>query len=413
MRIYRVGGAVRDELLGLPVSDRDYVVVGGTPEALIARGFKPVGRDFPVFLHPDTHEEYALARTERKDGHGYCGFAFYTAPDVTLEDDLRRRDLTINAMARDENGALIDPFNGQRDLQDRILRHVGPAFVEDPVRILRLARFAARFGDFSIAPETSALMRNIVDQGEVDHLVPERVWQEISRRLMESRPDRMILVLHECGALARLMPEVAALFGVPERPDYHPEGDSGEHLLLVLAVTARMQLPLPARFGAMVHDLGKGLTPQEEWPRHRGHDQRGEAPVKTLCERLRIPPDLQRTGQMVAREHIQIHRLAMSAEPERSETMTALMERCDALRRPERFEAALLACEADLRGRLGLAERSYPQGAIWRRAMAAFRGVDAGAIAHACTEKAQIPKRLHVARVEAVRQALANENPEA
>ncbi|MDR2678035.1 MAG: multifunctional CCA addition/repair protein [Zoogloeaceae bacterium] len=407
MKIYRVGGAVRDALLGRPASDCDYVVVGARPKELLALGFLPVGKDFPVFLHPETHAEYALARTERKHGHGYHGFVFHTAPNVTLEEDLARRDLTINAMAEDRNGRLIDPFGGRGDLQNKVLRHVSDAFAEDPVRILRLARFAARFGDFSVAPETLALARDMVRAGEVDHLVAERVWQEIARGLMEEHPERMFKVLRRCGALARLLPEVDQLFSVPERSDYHPEGNSGEHVLLVLAQAARMQLPLAARFGALTHDLGKGLTPHAEWPSHRGHDARGEVLVLALSERLKIPAELRETGRLAAREHIQIHRLAVRRNAEQAEAMTALLERCDVLRRPARFEALLLACESDHRGRLGWAEKPWPQGAIWRRAAAAVRNLNAGAIAHAAPTPADIPHHLHAARVAAVQAALA------
>jgi tRNA nucleotidyltransferase (CCA-adding enzyme) len=407
IRIYTVGGAVRDELLGRPHADRDYVVVGATPEIMRARGFKPVGRDFPVFLHPQTHEEYALARTERKVGQGYHGFTFHAAQEVTLEQDLARRDLTINAMAQDETGTLIDPFNGHADLKARLLRHVGPAFAEDPVRILRLARFAARFEDFSIAPETLALMRRMVQAGEMDHLVPERVWQEISRGLMEATPSRMIVALRECGALACLMPEMEILFQVPERTDYHPEGNSGAHLLLVLDAAAHMRLSLPTRFAAMAHDLGKGSTPREEWPRHRGHESRGEPILHALCERLRVPRECRELARLVTLEHTYIHCAGFEDNSIKPAAMTRLMERCDLQRRPERFEALLQACQADHQGRLGSLEKPYPQGDIWRQAAVAFRAVDGGAIARQCADSAKIPGRLHRARINAVKAALS------
>jgi tRNA nucleotidyltransferase (CCA-adding enzyme) len=406
MRIYSVGGAVRDKLLGRPNADQDYVVVGATPEIMRARGFKPVGRDFPVFLHPETHEEYALARTERKVGRGYHGFTFHAAAEVTLEEDLARRDLTINAMAQDEHGAIIDPFKGRADLDARVLRHVGPAFAEDPVRILRLARFAARFGDFSIAPETLDLTRKMVAAGEMDDLVPERVWQEMARGLMEAAPARMIVTLRECGALARLMPEVDRLFHVPERADYHPEGNTGAHLLLALEAAERLRLSLPARFAAMTHDLGKGATPEEEWPRHHGHEHRGEPLLLELCERLRVPQECRNLARLTMLEHTHIHCAGFHHGAISPTAMTRVMERCDLQRRPERFEEILQACEADHRGRLGCADKPYPQGDIWRQAAAAFRAVEGGVIARQCADTSQIPECLHKARVEAVKRAL-------
>ena len=291
MKVYVVGGAVRDELLNLPVQDRDWVVVGATPEEMLAAGFRPVGKDFPVFLHPRTQEEYALARTERKTAPGYAGFAFHAAPDVTLEEDLARRDLTINAMARGDDGVLVDPYGGQADLSARVFRHVGPAFVEDPVRILRLARFAARFTEFTVAPETMALMREMVGNGEVDALVPERVWQELSRGLMETQPSRMFDVLRECGALKRLLPELDRLWGVPQRAEYHPEIDTGVHVMMVVDTAARRDQELPVRFAALLHDLGKGTTPKDEWPRHIAHEARSVKLVDTVCARLKVPAD--------------------------------------------------------------------------------------------------------------------------
>lgn len=417
MRIYAVGGAIRDELLGRQVADRDYVVVGATPEMLLAQGFKPVGKDFPVFLHPETHEEYALARTERKSGKGYHGFTFYAAPDVRLEDDLARRDLTINALARGDDGVLVDPFNGRADLDAKVLRHVGAAFVEDPVRLLRLARFAARFGDFSVAPETLTLMRAMVANGEVDHLVPERVWQEISTGLMEAQPQRMLEVLRGCGALARLLPEVDALFDVPERTDFHPEGNTGAHLLLVLAAAARMNLALPARFAALTHDLGKALTPKENWPHHHGHTELGDAPLLRLCDRLKVPVDCRELARMAVREHGRVHAGNGGANALTPASMVKLLERCDVKRRPERFTELLSVCAADSRGRLGMETAPYPPRDIWLKAAAAFCAVDGGEIARAVidanADASQIPERLHAARITAVRAALAAFTPPA
>jgi tRNA nucleotidyltransferase (CCA-adding enzyme) len=398
MQVYCVGGAIRDELLGLPVKDRDWVVVGATPEQMLAEGFKPVGRDFPVFLHPQTREEYALARTERKTAPGYAGFVFHTAPDVTLADDLARRDLTINALARAADGTLVDPCGGQRDLAARVLRHVSPAFAEDPVRILRLARFAARFADFSVAPETLELMRRMVTNGEVDALVAERVWQELATGLMENRPARMIETLRECGALARLLPEVDRLWGVPQRADYHPEIDTGAHMVLVLDMAARLNLSLPARFAALTHDLGKGTTPADILPRHIGHEQRSATLLEPLCERLRVPADCRDVARLVARFHGDVGRVAEL----RPETKVKLLERCDALRRPARFGEVLGACEADYRGRQGSTEQEFTAAALWRQALAAVQAVDAGAIARACADPGQIATRVHEARVAAV-----------
>ncbi len=360
-QIYTVGGAVRDQLLGLPVSDRDWVVVGATPEQMLSRGFAPVGRDFPVFLHPVTHEEYALARTERKSGRGYHGFAVHSAPDVTLEQDLARRDLTINAMAAPEGFAgeaqVIDPYGGLADLRAGVLRHVTDAFREDPVRILRVARFAARFHDFRIAPETLELMRAMVQDGEVDHLVPERVWQELARGLMQAQPQRMFEVLRECGALAVLLPELDRLWGVPQRAEYHPEVDTGVHVMMVLRMAAQLDAPLPVRFACLVHDLGKGTTPADVLPRHIGHEQRGARLLARLCERLRVPGDCREMADVVAREHGNIHRsLELGAA-----ALLRLLVRCDALRKPARFAGVLLACECDARGRLGFEDSAYPQ----------------------------------------------------
>ncbi len=389
MDIYLVGGAVRDALLARDTDsaahfDRDWVVVGATPEAMAAQGFLPVGKDFPVFLHPQTREEYALARTERKTAPGYHGFHFHTDPGVTLEEDLARRDLTINAMAvvqaeaeQPTRATLIDPYGGQSDLQQRVLRHVTGAFAEDPVRILRLARFAARFPDFSVAPETQALMVQMVEDGEVDHLVPERVWQELSRGLMEQRPSRMFEVLRGCGALARLLPEVDRLWGVPQRADYHPEVDTGVHLMMVLDMSARLGASLPVRFACLCHDLGKGTTPADVLPRHIGHEERSARLLKGVCERWRVPRDCRELADVVAREHGHMHRCTDFSPT----ALLRLLERCDALRRPERFTEVLLACECDARGRLGFENSAYPPRDRLLRALAAASAVDPAPLA--------------------------------
>ena len=403
MKTHVVGGAVRDELLGLPVQDRDYVVVGATPEAMLARGFKPVGRDFPVFLHPVTHEEYALARTERKNGHGYAGFSFHASPEVTLEDDLARRDLTINALARADDGTLIDPFNGQADLAARIFRHVGPAFAEDPVRILRVARFAARFADFTVAPETLALMRRMVDEGEADHLVNERVWQELARGLMEATPSRMIVVLRDCGALKRLIPELDRLFGVPQRADYHPEIDTGIHVMMALDIAARKGFSLPVRFAVLLHDLGKGTTPQADLPRHPGHEARSVKLAETVCQRLRPSATCRDLALLVARYHGDIRR----GGELRPETIVRLFERTDAFRRPARFGELLQACACDFHGRLGWEDKPLPAPDFFPQALATVCAVDAGGIAKACTDPQKIPERIFQARVAALRQSLS------
>ncbi len=410
MQTYLVGGAVRDELLGRPNADRDYVVVGTTPEAMLAQGFRPVGKDFPVFLHPETHEEYALARTERKTGRGYHGFAFHAAPDVTLEEDLARRDLTINAMARAADGSLIDPFHGHADLQAKVLRHVGPAFAEDPVRILRLARFAARFNDFTVAPETLELMRGMVADGEVDHLVAERVWQELAKGLMEEKPSRMIEVLRDCGALARLLPEVDKLFGVPQRADYHPEIDTGIHTLMVIDQSARRGFALPVRFAALTHDLGKAETPADILPRHLGHEERSVRLTEALSSRLRVPNDCRDLALLMARYHGNVHRAADL----KASTLVTLFEKTDALRRPERFQQLLDTCLCDYTGRLGWENRAYDSPQRLLSALAAVQAVPAGEIATACADKGRIPERIHMARVLAVKQALnePGEQPE-
>ncbi|WP_332878014.1 multifunctional CCA addition/repair protein [Massilia sp. S19_KUP03_FR1] len=403
-KTYIVGGAVRDALLGLPIKDRDHVVVGATPEAMLAAGYKPVGKDFPVFLHPHTHEEYALARTERKTAPGYSGFAVHAAPDVTLEDDLVRRDLTINAIAQGDDGVLVDPYGGQKDIANRIFRHVSNAFTEDPVRILRLARFAARFADFDVAPETNILMRRMVDDGEVDALVAERVWQELARGLMEKRPSRMFAVLRDCGALVRILPELDALWGVPQPVAHHPEIDTGVHVMQVLDYAAACDYALPVRFAALMHDLGKGVTPAQEWPRHHGHEGLGVALVEAVCARLRVPTECRDLAVMTAREHGNLHRaLELNAT-----TVVTLFTRCDGFRKPERFGQMLLAAECDARGRVGgghdFRTKPYPQAAYLLAALAAARGVDAGAIAAQCGDnKQRIPDAVYQARVSAVK----------
>ncbi|MCA3219853.1 MAG: multifunctional CCA addition/repair protein [Burkholderiales bacterium] len=401
MKVYAVGGCVRDALLGRPVVDRDWVVVGATPQQMLDAGYTPVGRDFPVFLHPQTHQEYALARTERKTAPGYHGFAFHAAPDITLEDDLARRDLTINAMAKDADGTIIDPHGGRRDLAARILRHVSPAFAEDPVRILRLARFAARFADFSVAPETLALMRQMVAAGEVDALVPERVWQELARGLMEDAPARMLTVLRDCGALERLLPELDRLWGVPQRADYHPEVDTGMHMLLVIDMSARLRAALPARWAALLHDLGKGTTPAEVLPKHHLHEMRSVDLAQRVCDRLKVPTDCRDVALLAAREHGNIH---CSLEFDAA-ALLRLLERCDALRRPSLLDHVLDACEADYRGRTGLEDRSYPQRDRLRAALAAARGVDAGAVVARLggeTSGERIAQAVHAARISAI-----------
>jgi len=405
MEIYRVGGSVRDELLGLPVKDHDYVVVGSDPDEMVRLGYRPVGKDFPVFLHPESKEEYALARTERKTGRGYKGFTVFAAREVTLEQDLARRDLTINALARAQDGRLIDPFGGERDLRLGVLRHVSPAFAEDPVRILRVARFAARFA-FEIAPETLALMRTMVADGEVDHLVPERAWQEIARGLSEQRPSLMIEALRACGALARILPEVDALFGVPQPPQHHPEIDTGLHTLLVVDYAASRRFSLPVRFAALTHDLGKGTTPREEWPRHIAHEARSVDLIGTVCERLRLPNDCRDLAVIVARHHGQVHR----AEELRPATVVKLLEHTDALRRPERFEELLQACACDFHGRPGFESLSYAPAPLLRKALAAARGVDAAGIARAQSEPSKIAQAVHAARVLAVKAALGKDD---
>lgn len=407
MQIYMVGGAVRDRLMGHAVHDHDWVVVGATPEDMTLRGYVPVGRDFPVFLHPQTHEEYALARTERKSGRGYRGFVVLASPDVTLEEDLSRRDLTVNAMAAsiDWDGsaaAVIDPHGGQRDLRDKVLRHVTGAFREDPVRILRIARFAARFADYRVAPETMALMREMVADGEADHLVAERVWQELSRGLMEKQPSRMFGVLRECGALARLLPELDRLWGVPQRAEYHPEVDTGVHVMMVVDMAARLNAPLDVRFACLMHDLGKGTTPPDILPRHHAHEERGVDLANAVCDRWRVPNDLHELAVLVAREHGNIHR---SAELNAA-ALLRLFERCDALRKPQRFADALFACECDARGRLGFEDRAYPQRARLWSALQSVLTVKTGPIAGAAAKRGLKGEAIGAAVADARRDAL-------
>ncbi len=375
VKIYRVGGSVRDELLGRPAGDRDWVVVGATPEMLIASGYRPVGRDFPVFLHPETREEHALARTERKHGHGYRGFEFFASPEVTLEQDLERRDLTINAMARADDGSLIDPFGGEADLQARTLRHVSPAFAEDPLRVLRVARFAARF-DFVVAPETEALLRKLSASGELATLAPERVWRELAIGLMEAFPSRMIAVLRECGALAQLLPEVNALFGVPQKVRDHPEIDTGVHLVRALDYAANKMFQLPVRYGVLAHDLGKGSTPRRAWPDHGGHEMKSVRLAERMSARLKIPLDCRDAGRLVARWHGVVH----AAREQTPSALLDLMTAADALRRPERLDMLLEACECDA---LSLPGRGdiYPQAQFVRDALSTVKSVDAAAVA--------------------------------
>ena len=406
MRTYLVGGAIRDELLGLAAGDRDFVVVGGSAQAMLDAGFRQVGRDFPVFLHPDTGEEHALARTERKSGSGYTGFVVHASPEVTLEEDLARRDFTINAIARDEaTGAILDPFGGVRDIEQRVLRHVGPAFVEDPLRVLRAARFMARFVPlgFRIAPETLELMREMVEGGELAALTPERVWQELARALRSESPAAFLRTLRECGALAALLPEVDALYGVPQRAEYHPEVDTGVHIELVCDMAERLA---PGDdvigFAALVHDLGKALTPEAELPRHLMHEQRGIGPLRALCDRLKVPNEHRQLAEAACREHLNVHRLFELKDA----TVLKLLERCDAFRKPSRVAQLATVCEADKRGRAGLADEAYPQGPELQRLFAAACAVRAADIAQGLHGPA-VGEALRKARVRAITQARA------
>ncbi|MCJ7453417.1 MAG: multifunctional CCA addition/repair protein [Steroidobacteraceae bacterium] len=405
MKIFLVGGAVRDRLLGRQPHEHDYVVVGATPDEMIALGYRPVGKDFPVFLHPATGEQYALARTERKTGPGYYGFETRFSPDVTLEDDLGRRDLTINAMARDEDGTLVDPHGGRGDIEARMLRHVSAAFVEDPLRVLRVARFAARFAPlgFTVAPETMALMRSIVSSGELSALVPERVWVETERALGEDRPTVYFEVLRDCGALAALFPEIAALDGVPQPPKWHPEIDTGLHTMQALEVAASLSPDTTVRFAVLVHDLGKGLTPREQWPRHLGHEEAGAKLIEVACARLKVPNEHRDLAVLVARHHAKVHRAAEL----RPATVLELLEATDAFRRAERFDRLLLACEADARGRgPELRVAPYPQARLLRRARDAAASVRLDPAFVANSTGPVIAERVRANRVEAIREAL-------
>lgn len=401
MQIYLVGGAVRDKLLGIQPKDRDYVVVGATPQQMLDQGYRQVGKDFPVFLHPETNEEYALARTERKTAPGYHGFEFHASPDVTLEEDLRRRDLTINAMAEDADGNLIDPYGGADDLRDGKLRHVSEAFSEDPVRILRVARYAARFGQwgFRVAHGTNKLMKQMVENGEVDALVAERVWQELEQALGETTPVRFFEVLRGCGALGRILPELDRLYGVPQPKHHHPEEDTGVHTMMVLEQAAKLSNNTAVRFAALVHDLGKGTTPETEWPRHIAHEHRGLKEVKAVCERLRVPNEHRDLALMVTEHHGVYHR----AEELRPETMVKLLEKLDAYRRPDRLELFLLACEADSRGRTGFEEHEFVQPALIRKAYKATTGISAKAIVEQGFSGKAVGDELHRQRIEAIK----------
>lgn len=397
LQIYLVGGAIRDQLLNLPIKERDWVVVGATPQEMLDKGYRQVGKDFPVFLHPKTHDEYALARTERKTGPGYKGFTCYAAPDVTLEDDLLRRDLTINAMAQDKQGNLVDPFGGQADLQNRLLRHVSPAFAEDPVRILRVARFAARYArlGFKVAEETLQLMQKMVRAGEVNALVIERVWQEVQKALTESEPQRFFEVLRSCGALKILFPEIDQLFGVPAPPQWHPEVDTGIHTLMVLKKAAELSPEPMTRFAALVHDLGKGLTKPALWPKHHGHDEAGVTPIKTLCARYRVPRDYQELAILVSRYHTLCHKIFEL----RPVTVLTLLEQLDAFRRPPRFEQFLLACQADAQGRPGFEQAPYPQKQYLQEMYQATATITADAFIAQGLQGLAIKQAMHEARL--------------
>ena len=434
MKVYLVGGAVRDELLGISGADRDWVVVGATPQDLLNMGYQAVGKDFPVFLHPSSREEYALARTERKTAPGYKGFVVHASPEVTLEEDLARRDLTINAMALPEAYSAglaqahpefntphsksksaeefakvfaahgIDPFHGLQDLASKTLRHVTLAFREDPVRILRVARFAARFPDFQIAPETMQLMKDMVQAGEVEHLVPERVWQELAKGLMTAKPSRMFEVLKDCGALKVLLPEVHRLWGVPQRAEYHPEIDTGIHLMMVLDMSARLNASMPVRVACLMHDLGKGTTPKDEWPRHIAHEQRSVKLLQQVCERLRIPVECKELSEVVAREHGNIHR----SQELNASALMRLLERCDAIRKPERLPDILLACECDARGRKGFESDAYGPSTRLQEVLKAALSVTTASIAEQAQKQGlsgpAVGEKIHAARVNAIDQ---------
>lgn len=401
MQIYTVGGAVRDRLLGRPISEVDWVVVGASAEQMLELGYRPVGADFPVFLHPKTGEEYALARTERKSGRGYGGFTFHASPDVTLEQDLIRRDLTVNAMAEDDQGNLIDPYGGQQDLEARILRHVSPAFAEDPLRVLRVARFAARYAPlgFSVAPETLELMRQLAESGELAHLTAERSWKEISRALMEPRPDVFVQVLRDCGALAALLPEVDALFGVPQPQAHHPEIDTGVHVLSVLRQCAEHDQPLSVRWACLLHDVGKGLTPQDEWPRHIAHEPKGLPLIQAINERCKAPRDCAELAMLIGEFHTHGHR-ALELRPS---TLLELLQRFDVFRRPQRFAEFVAACEMDARGRLGLEQRDYPQTAYLLGAAEAARQVPVKPLLEKGFKGAELGEALNRERLQALK----------
>ncbi|MFN2333483.1 MAG: multifunctional CCA addition/repair protein [Wenzhouxiangellaceae bacterium] len=398
LEVYRVGGAVRDERLGITPDEHDFVVVGASPEDMVQRGFRPIGRDFPVFLHPETHSEFALARTERKSGPGYRGFCFHTGPEVSLSADLKRRDLTINAIAEDRDGKLIDPFGGRADLDARVLRHVSDAFAEDPVRLLRLARFATRFSDFQIAPATLALCRGMVNEGEIDHLVAERVWQEMARALMHQVPSRFFDVLRQTGALQRLIPELDALWGVGQVPQFHPEIDAGVHVMLVIDQAAALDAPLTVRFACLLHDLGKALTPVEQLPKHVGHEQRGIEPVESVCRRFKVPGDCRDLAVLVCRHHLVCHR----ALELKASTILKLFDRLDAFRRPQRFEQFVLACEADKRGRKGCLNMDYPAGRFLRQAFRAAAEVAVKSILERGMTGPRVGEALRAERIRAV-----------
>lgn len=404
-RIFSVGGAVRDTLLGLPIQDQDYVVVGSSVDEMQALGFKAVGKDFPVFLHPQTHEEYALARTERKTAKGYKGFVVDANPAVTLEEDLSRRDFTMNAIAKSADCVLIDPFGGVADIHSKIIRHVSPAFAEDPVRILRAARFSARFADFTIAPETMQLMQQMVYAGEVDALVPERLWQELAKGLMEAKPSRMFAVLRACGALQRILPELDRLWGVPQTERYHPEIDTGVHIMLVIDYAAKQQFSLPVRYAALLHDLGKGTTPKEMLPRHIGHEARSVQLLKGVSERLHVPNDCKELAQLVAKFHGKLHQVALM----KANTLLDFLIDLDAIRQPQRFALFLQACEADARGRSGLENSDLPEADLLHRALHAVSQLDAGAIAKHYQQPEQIKQAIYVARLAALKLVVARD----
>lgn len=402
VEIYCVGGAVRDELLGVAIKDRDYVVVGSTPEQMLEQGYKPVGKDFPVFLHPQTHAEYALARTERKTAKGYKGFDVYAAPEVTLEQDLSRRDFTMNAIAKSIKGEFIDPYNGMADIQHKVIRHVSPAFIEDPVRILRAARFCARFTDFTVAPETLTLMRQLVDSGEVDALVSERVWQELAKGLMEAQPSRMFETLRACGALKVILPELDRLWGVPQPAQHHPEIDTGVHVMMVVDYAAKQNFSLPVRFAALTHDLGKGTTPQEVLPRHIGHELRSVDLLKDVCARLRVPNDSKQLAQVVAKFHGKLHAVPQM----KPSTMLTFLTELDAFRQPTRFVEFLQACEADSRGRAGMESCELLEAELLQRVLITAAQVDAGAVAKLYSDSEQIKQAVFDARLAAIKAIL-------